>query len=112
MIHIIHFNTNIIKYFYERCLRLIHSDKTSSYKELLEKAGSVSIRYKNIQTLKVEMFKIKNHISPEIVFYVEREIITTLGNKMTFSYFLFEQYIMVLQAYPTWVRKFGTAFFR
>ena len=38
---------------------MIHSDKTSSYEEVLEEDGSVFIHYKNIQTLAVEMFKIK-----------------------------------------------------
>lgn len=94
MIYIIHFNTNIIKYFYERCLRLIYSDKTSLYKELLEKDELVSIHYKNIQILRVEMLKIKNCISPEIAFYLGREIITILGNKMTCSYILYEIYVM------------------
>ena len=39
-------NNNKIKHSHERCLRLIHNDKLSSYEELLEKDGSVSIHYK------------------------------------------------------------------
>ena len=36
-------NNNKIKHLHERCLRLIHNDKLSSYEELLEKNLSVSI---------------------------------------------------------------------
>ena len=64
------FNNNRVKYLHKRCLRLIYNHKTSSYEELLEKDGSVSIQYKNIQTLAVEMFKIENGMSPQIVSYV------------------------------------------
>ena len=48
------------------CLRLLCSDKKSSYKTLLEKDGSVSINHKNIQTLATEIFKVTHHICPEI----------------------------------------------
>ena len=60
-------NNNKIKYLHERYLRLIHNDKLSSYEELLEKDGSVSIHHKNIQSLANEMFRIKHGQSPEIV---------------------------------------------
>ena len=49
-------NKNKIKHLHERCLRLIHNDKLSSYEELLEKDWSVSIHHKNIQSLAIEMF--------------------------------------------------------
>ena len=42
-------------------------DKLSSYEELLEKDGSVSVHHKNIQSLAVEMFQIKHGQPPEIV---------------------------------------------
>ena len=56
-----------IKNLHKRCMRLIHNDKLSSYEELLEKDGSVSIHHKNIQSLAIEMFQIKHGHSPEIV---------------------------------------------
>ena len=42
-------NDSKIKHLHERFLRLIYSDKKSSYKNLLEK--EISIRYNNIQQL-------------------------------------------------------------
>ena len=53
------FSNSRVKNLYKRCLRLIYSGKTFSYEEVMEKDGSVSIHYKNIQTLAIKMFKIK-----------------------------------------------------
>ena len=60
-------NSSKIEHLHERYLRLIHNDKLSSYEELLEKDGSVSIRHKNIQSLAIEMFQIEHGQSLEIV---------------------------------------------
>ena len=60
-------NNNKIKHLHERCLGLIDNDRLSSYEELLEKDGSVSIHHKNIQSLAIEMFQINHGQSPEIV---------------------------------------------
>ena len=49
-------NDNKIKHLHERCLCLIHSNKLSSYEDLLEKDWSVSVHHKNIQSLAIEMF--------------------------------------------------------
>ena len=57
---------NKIKHLHERCLRLIYSDKKSSYENLLEKDNSVSIHPKNIQALAIEMLKVKRKLCPEI----------------------------------------------
>ena len=48
---------NKTKHLHKQCLRLIYSDKKSSYENLLEKDNSVSIHHKNIQVLAIEMFK-------------------------------------------------------
>ena len=60
---------NKIKHLHERCLRLIHNDKLSSYEELLEKDRLVLTHHKNIEilTIDIEMFLIKHGQSPEIV---------------------------------------------
>ena len=51
----------------ERRLRLIRNDKLSSYAELLEKDGSVSVHHRNIQSLAIEMLQIKHGKSRKIV---------------------------------------------
>ena len=45
----------------ERYLRLNQNNKLSSYKELLEKDGSVSVNHRSIQSLAIEMIQIKSH---------------------------------------------------
>ena len=60
-------NNSKINRLHERCLRIIYSDKQSSFEALLEKDGSVSIHNRNIQILATEMFKIENDLSPEIM---------------------------------------------
>ena len=56
-----------IKRPHEHCLRVTYNDKTSSFEQLLENDNSVSIHHKNIQTLAIEMYKVTNGLSPEIM---------------------------------------------
>ena len=58
---------NKINRLHERCLRIVHSDKTSSFEKLLEKDGSVTIHTRNLQTLATEMFKVDKNLSPPII---------------------------------------------
>ena len=43
------------------------NDKLSSYEELLEEDGSVSVHHRTIQSLAIEMLQIKHGQSREIV---------------------------------------------
>ena len=56
-----------INWLHERCLRIVYSDKKSTFNELLVKDGSVSIYHQNLQKLAVEMYKVSRGSSPEIV---------------------------------------------
>ena len=57
---------NKINHLHERCLRVIYNHKISSFKELLERDGSVPIHSRNLQILATEMFKVYNKIAPPI----------------------------------------------
>ena len=48
-------NNNKINRLHERCLRIVYNDKESSFNDLLEKDGSVSIQMRNTQILATEM---------------------------------------------------------
>ena len=52
---------------HETCLRIMYSDKSSSFEELLQKDEFVTIHAKNIQKLATEMFKVFKKLSPPIV---------------------------------------------
>ena len=60
------FNNNI-NHSHERCLRIVYSDKTSSFEKLLEKDGSVTIHTRDLQALATEMFKVYKNLSPAII---------------------------------------------
>ena len=58
---------NKINRLHEGCICIAYSDKTSSFKKLLEKDGSVTIHTRNLQTLATEMFKVYKNSSPAII---------------------------------------------
>ena len=52
---------------YERCLRIIYSDKQPLYEALLKKDGSVSIHNRNLQILADEMYNVSKGLSTPII---------------------------------------------
>ena len=54
---------NKINRIHERCLRVIYNDKKSSFYELLEKDGSVSIHKRNLRFLACEIFQLKRDMA-------------------------------------------------
>ena len=60
-------NSKKINRLHERCLRIIYSDKQSSFEELLEKDGSLSIHQRNLQVLATEIYKVRKGLSPAII---------------------------------------------
>ena len=52
---------------YERCLRIIYNDNTSSFTDLLKIDNSVSMHHRNIQVLATELYKFVNGFSPKLV---------------------------------------------
>ena len=49
---------------HERALWIVYSNGDLTFKELLEKANSITIHQRNTQRLAIEMYKINNHLSP------------------------------------------------
>ena len=47
-----------------RALRMVYDDQTSTFEELLNKDGNVTIHQQNIRALAVEMFKVINDLAP------------------------------------------------
>ena len=66
MFHGKHMN-NKINHIHERALRLVYNDYSTSFESLLEKDQSFTIHERNLQSLAIEMFKLKNEISPKIM---------------------------------------------
>ena len=52
---------------HERTIRLIYSDHSSNFQELLQRDNSVTIHQKNIQALAIMMYKVVHNITPTIV---------------------------------------------
>ena len=52
---------------HERALCLFYKDYDLSFQQLLDMDNSVSIHHRNLQKLGIEMFKVKNHLSPSFM---------------------------------------------
>ena len=62
MFHTIELNRKI-NYIHERALRIVYRDNSSSFIELPKKDNSVFIHYRNIQSLAIELYKVKHTFS-------------------------------------------------
>ena len=56
-----------INHIHERSLRIVYKNNVLSFEELLELDKSFKIRHRNIQSLTIELFKIKNNLSVTIM---------------------------------------------
>ena len=78
---------NKINYIHERALRMVYFDYTSSFEELLKKDKSISIHHRNIHNVAIEMYKVRNNLSPpfiqEIFNYQGYGRVTRTGEKFT-----------------------------
>ena len=61
---------NQINKLYECALRLVYNDKSSSFRELLERDKSVTIHEKIIQVLLTVIFKVKSGVESKIMTYI------------------------------------------
>ena len=63
MFHNRNINTRINNLHF-RALRMVYREETSTFEELLERDGSVTIHQRNLQFLAIEMFKVKKGLAP------------------------------------------------
>ena len=78
---------NKINRIHESSLRLVYSDKISTFQELLDKDKSVFVYHKNIQVLVLEIYKTVNGLAPTImnsIFEID-DIEYNLRNKINFK---------------------------
>ena len=59
-------NTKINNLHY-RALRIVYRDDISTFKELLEKDGSVTVHHENLRFLSIEMYKVANGFAPSFM---------------------------------------------
>ena len=58
---------SLINNIHERALRIVYKDNISSFTQLLEKSGSVSIHHRNLQALAIEVYKALNNLSSPLM---------------------------------------------
>ena len=66
MIWIFQSRGNKINRLHEKCLRIIYSDRESTFIELLEKDYSVLIHKEILRFLSIDMFKFKRGLAPAL----------------------------------------------
>ena len=56
-----------INHIHKRALRIVYRDNSSSFAELLKKDNLVCVQYRNIQSLAIELYKVKHTISNSLI---------------------------------------------
>ena len=58
---------NRIDRIHERALRIVFNDNISSFDELINKFGSVSVHHRNLQFFAIEIYKALHNLSPHLM---------------------------------------------
>ena len=76
-----------INHIHERALRIVYKNNVLSFEELLELDKSFKIHHRNIQSLTIELFKIKNNLSITIMndIFQPRAVSCNLRSQIEFT---------------------------
>ena len=100
---------NKINKLHERCLRIVYNNNTSTYEELLETDNSVSVHFRNVQAVAIELYKVVNRFSLDITFFRSmKTYVTTLGIRERSTQGILELFILDLKLYQILHLKFGS----
>ena len=80
-------SNNKINHLYERSLRIVYKDNISSFEDLLKRDKSFTIHQRNIQSLAIELFKVKGNLSNNIMYdiFQTRNITCNLRSQIDFA---------------------------
>ena len=56
-----------INHLHEKALRIVYNDNEPTFEDLLKKDNSVSIHHENIGLLGIELYKVKNNLSTNLM---------------------------------------------
>ena len=102
---------NKINKLHERCLQTVYNNNTSTYEELLKTDNSVSVHFRNVQALTIELYKVVNGFSPDTmkdVFPLSENLCYNTRNKRTFRSRNIRTAHLDLKRYHTLHLKFGS----
>ena len=102
---------NKINKLHKKCLQIVYNYNTSTYEELLETDNSVSVHFRKVQALAIELYKVANRFSPDImkdVFPLNANLFTTLRIKERSIQDILELFILDLKRYHILHLKFGS----
>ena len=76
-----------INHLHERALRIAYKDYTSCFEDLLKRDNPITIHHRNIQSLAVELFKVKQSLSNSLfVTYLRSQTDFIRSNASTSQY--------------------------
>ena len=102
---------NKINKLHEKCLQIVYNNNTSTYEELRETDNFISVNFRNVQALAIELYKVVNGFSPNImkdIFHSMKTYVTALGIRQRSIQGISKLFILDLKRYHTFHLNFGS----